>query len=69
MHKNHVKPDNALLNVLRAWRKECGLIWQAEEGYVVYEEHEFAILYIIVKRELPLQLVILQFQREQAGVG
>ena len=66
VHLNLVQFYGTFLNVLGSWRLEGSLVRHTEEGFSIDEKKEVVILHIVVKSQLPLQLVILQFKGKQA---
>ena len=68
VHLHIVKLDDALLNVHGLCARDIGLEGQRQERDVIDEEEELVRLHGITEGQLPLQLVVLQFEREQSRV-
>ena len=64
MHFDPIQPDLALFNVLGDWSGERSLMGQGEEGVAIDAQDEHFLLRIILNSQLPLQLVVLQYDRE-----
>ena len=64
VHLHIVDFDNAMLDVHGPCTRDIGLEGQRQERDVIDEEEEFVPLHGVTEGQLPLQFVILQFERE-----
>ena len=69
VHLHIVELYDASLNVHGPCARDIGLEGQRQERDVIDEEEELVRLHGIAEGQLPLQLVILQFKREQSRVA
>ena len=64
VHSDPIELDVALFNILGDWSGERSLMGQGEEGAAIDAQGEHFLLRIILNSQLPLQLVVLQYDRE-----
>ena len=69
VHLHIVELYDALLNVHGLCARDISLEGQRQERYVIDKEEELVLLYGITEGQLPLQLVILQSEREKSRVA
>ena len=69
VHLHIVELDGALLNVHGPCTRDIGLEGQRQERDVIDEEEELVSLHDVTEGQLPLQFVVLQFEREQSRVA
>ena len=69
VHLHIVELDDTLLNVHGPYTRGIGLKGQRQERDVIDEEEELVRLHGITQGQLPLQFVVLQFEREQSRVA
>ena len=69
MHIHIVEFDGAFINVHGPSTRDIGLEGQCQERDVIDEEEELVSLHDVTQGQLPIQFVILQFEREQSRVA